>query len=102
MAVQNLLEEPKDIKELASSINRSGGEMLRLIEDFLDVERIAVGKLTLHYEQHDVSEIIKQAVEGTTRSRRFQGNNLRGKASRRVWLRCMRPKPRHAGVVKSD
>jgi signal transduction histidine kinase len=33
MAAQNLLEEPEDIKELASSINRSAGEMLRLIED---------------------------------------------------------------------
>ena len=63
MAAQNLLEEPKDTKELASSINRSAGEMLRLIEDLLDVERIAVGKLTLHIEEHDVSEIIKQAVE---------------------------------------
>ena len=63
MAVQNLLEEPKDVKELASSIKRSAAEMLRLIEDLLDVERIAVGKLTLHYEQYDVSEIIKQAVE---------------------------------------
>ena len=37
--------------------------MLRLIEDLLDVEQIAVGKLTLHYEEHDVSEIIKEAVE---------------------------------------
>ena len=63
MATQNLLEEPKDVKELASSINRSADEMLRLIEDLLDVERIAVGKLTLHIEQHDVSEIIKEAVE---------------------------------------
>ena len=63
MAVQNLLEEPEDTKELASSINRSAGEMLRLIEDLLEVERIALGKLTLHYEEHDVSEIIKQAVE---------------------------------------
>src|SRR5450432_992066 len=63
IAAQLLLEEPKDVKELAFSINRSAGEMLRLIEDLLDVERIAVGKLTLHYEQHDVSEIIKQAVE---------------------------------------
>ena len=62
IAAQNLLEEPKDIKELASSIKRSAGEMLGLIEDLLDVERIAVGKLTLHFEQHDVSEIIKQAV----------------------------------------
>jgi signal transduction histidine kinase len=63
VAAQNLLEEPKDIKEFASSINRSAGEMLRLIEDLLEVERIAVGKLTLHLEQHDISEIIKQAVE---------------------------------------
>ncbi len=63
IAAQNLLEEPKEVKELASSINRSAGEMLRLIQDLLDMERIAVGKLTLHYEEHDVSEIIKEAVE---------------------------------------
>ena len=63
MAAQNLLEAPKDVKELASSINRSAGEMLRLIQDLLDIERIAVGKLTLHYEEHDVCAIIKEAVE---------------------------------------
>jgi signal transduction histidine kinase len=66
MAAQNLLEAPeetKDVKGLASSINRSAGEMLRLIQDLLDIERIAVGKLTLHYEEHDVSKIIKEAVE---------------------------------------
>ena len=63
MAAQNLLEEPKDVKELASSINKSAGEMLRLIQDLLDIERIAVGKLTLHYEEHDVSKIIEEAVE---------------------------------------
>jgi signal transduction histidine kinase len=63
IAAQNLLEEPKDVKELASSINRSAGEMLRLIQDLLDIERIAVGKLTLHYEEHDVGEIIREAVE---------------------------------------
>jgi signal transduction histidine kinase len=62
MAAQNLLEGPEDVRELASSINRSAGEMLRLIEDLLDVERMAAGKLTLHYGQHDVSEIIKEAV----------------------------------------
>jgi len=65
LAAQNLLEdaaEPEDKKEIASSINRSVGEMLQLIEDLLDVEQIAAGKLTLHFEQHDVSEIIKHAV----------------------------------------
>jgi signal transduction histidine kinase len=65
MAAQNLLEEPgdsKEVKEIATSINRSAGEMLRLIQDLLDIERIAIGKLVLHYEKHNVGEIIKEAV----------------------------------------
>ena len=65
MAAQNLLEEPgdsKEVQEIASSINRSAGEMLRLIQDLLDIERIAIGKLVLHYEKHDVTEIIKEVV----------------------------------------
>ena len=78
VAAQNLLEEPNDIKELASSINRSAGEMLRLIEDLLEVERIAVGKLILHLEQHDVSEIIKQAVEELQETAASKGITLRG------------------------
>ena len=68
MAAQNLLEEPEEAKAIALSISRSAGEMLRLIQDLLDLERIAVGKLTLHYEEHDVNEIIKEAVE------EFQGD----------------------------
>ena len=65
MAAENLLEEPgdpKEVKEIAASINRSAGEMLRLIQDLLDIERIAIGKLILHYEKHDVSEIITEVV----------------------------------------
>jgi signal transduction histidine kinase len=65
MAAQNLFEEPgeqEDVKEVAASIQRSAGEMLRLIQDLLDIERIAIGKLVLHYEKHDMSEIIKEVV----------------------------------------
>ncbi|PYJ08417.1 MAG: hypothetical protein DMF06_12805 [Verrucomicrobia bacterium] len=65
MAAQYLLEEPgdsKEVKQIAASINRSAGEMLRLIQDLLDIERIAIGKLVLHYEKHNVGEIIKEAV----------------------------------------
>jgi signal transduction histidine kinase len=65
MAAQNLFEEPgeqKDVKEVAASIQRSAGEMLRLIQDLLDIERIAAGKLVLHYEKHDVCEIIQEVV----------------------------------------
>jgi signal transduction histidine kinase len=65
MAAQNLFEETgdqKDVKEVAASIQRSAGEMLRLIQDLLDIERIAIGKLVLHYQEHDVSEIIREVV----------------------------------------
>ncbi len=63
MTADELLEEPKDVKELAVSIKRSAGEMLRLIQDLLDAERIAEGKLALQCEQHEIGEIINQAVE---------------------------------------
>jgi signal transduction histidine kinase len=65
MAAQILLEEPgekDDVKEIAASIRRSTGEMLRLIQDLLDIERIAVGKLILHYEKHEGREIVKDGV----------------------------------------
>ena len=65
MAAQNLLEgagDPQEVQAIASSINRSAGEMLRLIQDLLDIERIAIGKLILHYDKHDISEIIKEVV----------------------------------------
>ncbi len=65
MAAQNLFEEPgepHEVKEIAASISRSAGEMLRLIQDLLDIERIAIGKLVLHYEKHDVARIIKEVV----------------------------------------
>jgi signal transduction histidine kinase len=45
----------------------------------LDVERIAVGNLTLHYEQHDVSEIIKQAVEELQEAAAAKGITLEAK-----------------------
>ena len=65
MAAQILSEEPgepNEVKEIAASIKRSSGEMLRLIQDLLDIERSAVGKLVLHYEKHDIGEIIKEVV----------------------------------------
>ena len=65
MALQNLVEEasnPQEVIRIASSIKRSAAEMLRLIQDLLDLERIAAGKLVLKYENHDVGEIINEIV----------------------------------------
>jgi signal transduction histidine kinase len=82
MAVQNLLEEPadpQDVKEIAASIKRSAGEMLRLIQDLLDIERIAIGRLVLHYEEHDVGEVIKEVVGDFQRDAASKGITLTAK-----------------------
>ena len=82
MAAQNLFEEaddPQEVKAIASSINRSAGEMLRLIQDLLDIERIAIGKLVLHYEKHDISEIINEVVGDFQRDAAAKGITLTAK-----------------------
>ena len=82
MAAQNLFEEPgeqKDVQEIAASIKRSAGEMLRLIQDLLDIERIAIGKLILHYEKHDIGEIIKEVVGDFQRDAVAKGVTLTAK-----------------------
>jgi signal transduction histidine kinase len=92
MAAQNLFEEPgeqKDVKEVAASIQRSAGEMLRLIQDLLDIERIAIGKLVLHYEKHDVGEVIREVV----------GDFQRDAASKQITLTA---KPEACGEVVCD
>ena len=82
MAAQNLFEEPgdpKEVKEIGASIKRSAGEMLRLIEDLLDIERIAAGNLVLHYEKHDVCEIINEVVGDFQRDAAAKGITLTAK-----------------------
>jgi signal transduction histidine kinase len=82
MAAQSLSEEadePNEVKEIAASIKRSANEMLRLIQDLLDIERIAVGKLVLHYEKHDVGKIIKEVVGDFQRDAAAKGIALTAK-----------------------
>jgi signal transduction histidine kinase len=82
MAAQNLFEEPgeqENVKEVAASIQRSAGEMLRLIQDLLDIERIAIGKLILHYEKHNISEIITEVVGDFQRDAAVKGVTLTAK-----------------------
>jgi signal transduction histidine kinase len=90
MAAQNLLEDPTDAKELASSINRSAGEMLRLIEDLLDIESIALGKLTLHYAEHDVGKIIKETVKEFRGDAAAKGITLSAKPEECDYVVCDR------------
>lgn len=58
----------EDTREYLGLIERNISEALRLIDDLLDMERVAVGKLGLHIARHDVSTIIRHA-EKTLQSR---------------------------------
>lgn len=44
-------------------IRRNAATALRLIEDLLDIERIAQGKLTLRFAQANVSQLIRESIE---------------------------------------
>ncbi len=44
-------------------IDRQVGHMSRLIDDLLDVSKIVAGKLELHRERADLTEVVRQTVE---------------------------------------
>src|SRR5688572_27528460 len=57
-------------------IERQVGNLLRLIEDLLDVSRIAAGKVELQRQRLDIAQVIEMAVEMTTPVLDEQGHTL--------------------------
>lgn len=51
-------------KKYVSSIKDSSSHLLQLINDVLDISKMATGKMLLNIEQFDVASIVKQAVNG--------------------------------------
>jgi signal transduction histidine kinase len=51
-----------EARELVEIINRNAAEALRLISDLMDMECIAVGKLGLNIESHDISQIVSHSI----------------------------------------
>jgi signal transduction histidine kinase len=57
-------EVPKDKFRMGlDSIERNSGAQLRIIEDLLDISRIATGKLVIEKQPLDVRDVVKAAVE---------------------------------------
>ncbi len=52
-----------EVRELSEVIDRQVMQMVRLIDDLLDVSRISRGKLTLQTEPCDLREVLERAVE---------------------------------------
>lgn len=54
---------PKQQKYV-QSIRDSGSHLLQLINDVLDISKMATGKMLLNIEQFTIAEVVQQAVEG--------------------------------------
>lgn len=59
-------ENPHRLKELSALIERQADQMVRLIDDLMDVSRISRGKLNLQLSPVDVQGVINDAIETTS------------------------------------
>lgn len=73
--VQDIIEEYIDL------IGRNANEARRLIDDLLDMERMAAGKVTLQVEPHDINEIIHYSFKTIRHQAPDKEITLRGNCS---------------------
>lgn len=75
--VVRLGELPQDeLIELHDIIERQVHHMVRLIDDLLDVSRITRGKVELRYDEVDMADIVRNAVETSRPLIQTAGHNL--------------------------
>jgi PAS domain S-box-containing protein len=56
-------DNPATLEQARSMMERQLGQMVRLIDDLLDVSRISRGKLPLKLERVELASVIRQAIE---------------------------------------
>jgi len=54
---------PERVTRLVDQTERSIGRLSRLVEDMLDISRIATGRLNMRFEQVDLSELTREVVD---------------------------------------
>lgn len=64
-------------QEMVGIIDQSGRELLRLIDDILDLARIEAGKLTLERQPYDLGQLLDSVVAGYAGAARRKGLALR-------------------------
>lgn len=55
-----------EIRPWIELIKRNADTALRLINDILEIERLAEGKLNLNLQPHDIDQVLKQCIEDFT------------------------------------
>jgi len=61
--MQMATDDPVQLRELSGLIDRQVNQMVRLIDDLMDVSRISRGKLTLQTRTCDLREVVANALE---------------------------------------
>jgi PAS domain S-box-containing protein len=66
--VLNMLKLDGKAREMQGVIARQASHMSQIVDDLLDVSRIARGKLTLRHQHVNLSQLVREAVEDYRRS----------------------------------
>ena len=66
---------------VVKSAYQSSYALSALIDDLLDVTRIRIGKLTLHWQEIDLREVLLESVESIRESAAKRGSNITVKAN---------------------
>ncbi|MCO8122387.1 PAS domain S-box protein [Stieleria sp. TO1_6] len=63
--MQMVEDDPDEFRELSQLIDRHVDQMVRLIDDLLDVSRISRGKIELQTKPCDLRDVVRNAMEST-------------------------------------
>ena len=66
--VLKLIDLPASAREMQGVISRQASHMSQIVDDLLDVSRIARGKLTLRHQHVNLSQLVRDAVDDYRRS----------------------------------
>jgi PAS domain S-box-containing protein len=74
--MRNASTDATSMAHLREMMERQLGQMVRLVDDLLDVARIASGQLALHKERVALREILEAALEASAPQRETANNTL--------------------------
>ena len=74
--LMQLTNDPEANKAASGIVERQVDQMVRLVDDLLDVSRISRGKIELRKQRIDLASIVKQAIEDTRPLVKSMGHEL--------------------------
>jgi two-component system, chemotaxis family, CheB/CheR fusion protein len=74
--LMQLTDDPEANKTATGIVERQVDQMVRLVDDLLDVSRISRGKIELRRQRIDLASVVKQAIEDTRPLVKSMGHEL--------------------------